>query len=72
VADGNIGAQPAVLTGMLMGAPLAPAAAPTAPAPAPAAAAPTPVAQARFCTQCGTALSPGARFCAGCGTAVGS
>ncbi len=68
VADGNVGAQPALVTGMLMGAPIGAG----APSPGPAAAPSAPVAPARFCTQCGTALSPSARFCASCGTAVES
>lgn len=74
VADGNVGAQPAVVAGMLMGMPIGPAGAPAAaPAAAPATASATATTTAaHFCTQCGAALTPGSHFCASCGAAVAS
>jgi membrane protease subunit (stomatin/prohibitin family) len=76
VADGNVGAQPAVVAGMMMGVPVSPGApgagatpggggGPVAPA-QPAAS----VGVAHFCSQCGAAVSAGARFCPSCGAAV--
>ncbi len=76
VASGNVGAQPGLLAGMMMGVPLAPPvagvapAAVTPPAVARPAAAPSPGGTPHFCTQCGTALTAGAHFCANCGTRV--
>ncbi len=72
VASGNVGAEPGIVAGMLLGAPLAPsalatpAAATSTPAPPPAAASPG----AHFCAQCGSALAPGGHFCPNCGAAV--
>jgi membrane protease subunit (stomatin/prohibitin family) len=81
VASGNVGAQPAVVAGMMMGMPIAPGTAgapvpvPAAPAGSPAAPAAAPAGagvpgEAHFCTQCGTAIPTGARFCPNCGAAV--
>lgn len=87
VAEGRVGAQPAIVAGMMMGAPLAPGAQSTLAGPPAAGAAatggaaaptsavapsgsPTSATQpraARFCSQCGTAITPGGRFCAQCG-----
>lgn len=76
ISEGNVGAQQGVMASMMMGVPVAPtpAAAPTA---APAAPAATTAASqsgepsaSHFCSQCGTALAPGAHFCANCGAAV--
>jgi membrane protease subunit (stomatin/prohibitin family) len=71
VADGNVGAQPGIVAGMMMGVPVGPGA-PTsvAPAPVPSQPAPGAVGSASFCTQCGAAIPPGAHFCPRCGTAV--
>lgn len=66
VAAGNVGAQPAVVAGMLMGIPVAPGAS----AVSSARGTPGPEMAAHFCTQCGAALTPGSHFCASCGTAV--
>lgn len=55
VAGGNVGAGPALVAGVMMGTPVAPAA---------------PGQGAGFCSQCGTALAPGSRFCSHCGVAV--
>ena len=65
VADGHVGAQPAVVAGMMMGVPVAagaaPAAAPVAPAPAPTAPAPQqPVAPAATATAAAVAPAPAA------------
>ena len=81
VSNGNVGAQPGIVAGMMMGVPVAPAApvapvAPAAPAapsaniPAPTAGAPTVGGPAHFCTQCGTAVPPGSHFCPSCGASV--
>jgi membrane protease subunit (stomatin/prohibitin family) len=77
IADGNVGAQPGIVAGMMMGLPVAPtgSAVPagsfgSAPAPAAAAAPAGPVVAAHFCGQCGTALATGNRFCSNCGAAV--
>ena len=71
VADGNVGAQPGIIAGMMMGVPVAPGA-PTVGAPAAVPGQPAPVATGStgFCTQCGTAIPTGAHFCPACGTAV--
>jgi membrane protease subunit (stomatin/prohibitin family) len=83
IASGNVGAQPAIVAGMMMGVPVAPAPAPAA-APvavgatvAPVApgtvaqAAPAPAARgANFCAQCGTKLAPATHFCPNCGAAI--
>jgi membrane protease subunit (stomatin/prohibitin family) len=90
VASGNVGAQPAIVAGMMMGVPVAPGAnnapAPQAPASAPAPQAvpqgapqavpiTTPIGGAagveHFCSQCGTAIPPGAHFCPNCGATIG-
>ena len=74
VAEGNVGAQPAVVAGMMMGMPVAgaPAAVPASTAPAAPQAAPAAAAapQAHFCAQCGTALTAGTHFCPNCGAAI--
>lgn len=74
IANGNVGAQPAIVAGMMMGAPLAPAA--TAPAAPVAAVAPAaPVAAAASVAPASLALAasaprsaPAANFCGQCGT----
>lgn len=86
VAAGNVGAQPAVVAGMMIGLPVqAPGvpAAPAAPAAqatqAPAAATAAPGAAGaggseavvHFCPSCGVATVSGARFCEACGHALG-
>jgi len=71
IASGNVGAQPGIVAGMMMGVPVAPAA-PAAPAPAqpaPPASAAAPAA-AHFCSQCGAGLATGSHFCASCGASV--
>ncbi len=79
IANGNVGAQPGILAGMMMGVPVAPAPATSAPAPAVAGAPLTPAASglatrepttAHFCSQCGAAVASGAHFCPGCGAAI--
>jgi len=77
VSNGNVGAQPGIVAGMMMGVPVAPAApvAPVGPAvptaaPAPTVGGPAVGGQAHFCTQCGTAVPPGSRFCPSCGASV--
>ena len=84
VAEGNVGSQPAIVAGMMMGVPAAappagPAptqSAPPSPTPAPPgtspAAAPVAGTGPHFCSQCGTALEPGAHFCPNCGAALGA
>jgi membrane protease subunit (stomatin/prohibitin family) len=77
IEQGNVGAQPGIVSGVMMGMPIAPAApvagAP-APAPVPAATVPTgggtAPATGHFCTQCGTAVPAGSRFCPNCGAAI--
>ncbi|MGO9028749.1 MAG: SPFH domain-containing protein [Acidimicrobiales bacterium] len=75
VAAGNVGAQPGIVAGLMMGVPVGPgAAAGSPPAPVPGqpvapAATGTP-AGAHFCTQCGAAIPVGSRFCPNCGAAV--
>jgi membrane protease subunit (stomatin/prohibitin family) len=69
VANGNVGAQPGIMAGMMMGVPVAPAA-PAAGASATSATPPAP--GAHFCSQCGTAIEPGSHFCANCGAAMGA
>jgi len=75
IASGNVGAQPGIVAGMMMGVPVAPAA-PAPAAPAAAAASPAPAvagqAAAHFCSQCGAALAAGTHFCANCGAAIAS
>jgi membrane protease subunit (stomatin/prohibitin family) len=75
IANGNVGAQPAIVAGMMLGAPLAPAANATpasvqAPANAPAGPSSIAADSPHFCVQCGAALAQGNRFCANCGTQV--
>ena len=71
VADGNVGAQPGIIAGMMMGVPVAPGAPMVgAPAVVPSQSAPTASGSTGFCTQCGTAIPVGAHFCPSCGTAV--
>jgi membrane protease subunit (stomatin/prohibitin family) len=73
VSSGNVGAQPAIVAGMMMGVPVSPAApTPNVPAPQPAGTggAPAAAGQVRFCTQCGAAVPPGSRFCPSCGASV--
>ena len=65
VAAGNVGAQPAIVAGMMLGTPVGTAAAGAAPA---GSAAATP--GAHFCSQCGTAIPTGAKFCPNCGVAL--
>jgi len=70
VADGNVGAIPAVVAGALVGSAMTPGA-PAAPTSAPTQAqAVTDNESASFCTHCGEALTPGAEFCAHCGQPV--
>lgn len=71
VADGNVGAQPGIIAGMMMGVPVAPGA-PTAGAAAAVPSQPVPSAAgpAHFCTQCGTAVPAGSHFCPSCGAAI--
>jgi membrane protease subunit (stomatin/prohibitin family) len=61
VAAGNVGAEPGIVAGMLMGLPVAPSLASAGPRSAD----PVP---SHFCAQCGAAMAPGARFCSNCGT----
>jgi membrane protease subunit (stomatin/prohibitin family) len=85
VAAGNVGAEPGIVAGMLMGVPVAPALASSggpAPGPVPsvlgAVGAPAPRSSAgtgsapaaHFCAQCGAAIVPGGHFCSSCGAAV--
>jgi membrane protease subunit (stomatin/prohibitin family) len=73
VAAGNVGAEPGILTGMMMGVPLAPGAvSPSLPAAAPATGAPTAAATAAApATGAPTAAATAAaRFCAQCGGAL--
>jgi membrane protease subunit (stomatin/prohibitin family) len=65
IANGNVGAQPGILAGMMMGLPVAPSApaTPTTPAPGNAPA-------ANFCARCGTRLGAGMHFCPNCGAAL--
>ncbi|MBV8221415.1 MAG: SPFH domain-containing protein [Solirubrobacterales bacterium] len=77
IANGNVGAQPGIVAGMMMGVPVAPApamtpAAPAAASPSPIANAPTAAPAANFCGQCGAKVAPGMRFCPNCGTAIES
>lgn len=60
VAAGNVGAEPGIVAGMMMGLPVTPSRA-TSSAPA------TAVAPSHFCSQCGVAIAPGAHFCSNCG-----
>ncbi len=73
VAGGNVGAQPAIVAGMMLGTPVGSGAAavpgPAAPAAGPAAAA-AGTGSPHFCSQCGTAIPAGARFCPNCGAAL--
>ena len=73
VSDGNVGAQPGILAGMMLGVPVAPGApaagTPTA-AQVPSVAAPGAAGAAHFCSQCGTAVPPGSRFCPSCGASI--
>jgi membrane protease subunit (stomatin/prohibitin family) len=64
VEQGNVGAQPGMMVGMMMGA-NGPSGTPIV-QPGPAASS----AGGRFCTNCGTAIQTGAKFCANCGTAL--
>ena len=73
VSNGNVGAQPGIVAGMMMGVPVAPSA-PTVGSP-PAAQVPSATdsgagGPAHFCTQCGTAVPAGSRFCPSCGAPV--
>lgn len=79
VADGNVGATPAVVAGMLMGITPPPPPPPSAPVPTPVptpapAAVPTPAdssaPEVRFCPSCGTKVVPDAKFCVSCGAAL--
>jgi len=75
VANGNVGAQPGIVAGMLMGVPVAPApamapTAPTAASLAPAASAPPAAPAVHFCGQCGASVAPGMHFCPNCGAAI--
>jgi membrane protease subunit (stomatin/prohibitin family) len=79
IASGNVGAQPGIVAGMMMGVPMAPAAAASSPAPAvvgaplaPAASGPATQAPrtAHFCSQCGAAVAGGTHFCPNCGAAI--
>lgn len=79
VANGNVGAQPGIVAGMMMGVPLAPVPAPgSAPPVAPAASVPPPVASVPPPTPGAAppapAEAPAAHFCAQCGSrlAVGT
>lgn len=73
VANGNVGAQPGIVAGMMMGIPMAPATPAAQPVSVPSA---TPAPEAaevpatHFCAQCGSKLAPGTHFCPNCGTAV--
>lgn len=77
VAEGNVGAQPGIMAGMMLGTPLAPAApaagsgAPVA-VPAAGAASSGPAAAERFCESCGQHVSADACFCSHCGHALTS
>lgn len=80
VAQGHVGAQPAVMTGMMMGVPgsfntpmppQTPVVNPISPMPSPANLS-TPDTGAHFCSQCGTPIVPGSRFCSNCGSQIGS
>jgi membrane protease subunit (stomatin/prohibitin family) len=77
VAAGNVGAEPGIVAGMLLGAPVAGALAsnvgpapaagqPSAAPPAAAASGPTP----HFCGRCGSAIATGSHFCSNCGAAI--
>jgi membrane protease subunit (stomatin/prohibitin family) len=80
IAAGNVGAQPGILAGLVMGVPLAPSAtsgsiAPAGPPPSGAdragsAEGSAQAATAHFCAQCGSAIAPGSHFCANCGAAL--
>jgi membrane protease subunit (stomatin/prohibitin family) len=82
VAAGNVGADQALVAGLLLGTPLAPGqaarpataaavadqrAAAAAAQPAAAVAGPAETEPPRFCEQCGHAVSADARFCSACG-----
>jgi membrane protease subunit (stomatin/prohibitin family) len=73
IAAGNVGAQPGIVAGMLMGVPVAPAASATATAPAATTLQPT-GASAVPTSLSGTSApageTPAAHFCAQCGTAL--
>ena len=72
VSDGNVGAQPGIVAGMMLGVPVAPGA-PAAGTPTAAqvpSVAPGAAGAAHFCSQCGTAVPPGSRFCPSCGASV--
>ena len=73
VSDGNVGAQPGIVAGMMLGVPVAPGA-PAAGTPTgaqvPSVAAPGAAGAAHFCSQCGTAVPPGSRFCPSCGASI--
>ena len=56
IASGNVGAQPGIVAGMMLGVPVSP----------PAGAA----TGSRFCSQCGSGIAPGARFCSQCGARI--
>jgi membrane protease subunit (stomatin/prohibitin family) len=78
ISEGNVGAQPGIVAGMMMGIPVAPgapSAAAAMPAPQPTVAQPTAAlpaerVAARFCSQCGTPVESGAHFCLKCGAAI--
>ena len=77
IAAGNVGAQPAIVAGMMMGVPVAPGS-PAGIAPvegrssgdtqSPPASAQA--AAAHFCAQCGSAIAPGSHFCPNCGAGL--
>ena len=83
VATGNVGAEPGIVAGMMMGVPVAPGVSAAA-APVPTSAAPqastdpaapsstvaVPTPTAHFCAQCGGALTQAGRFCPNCGAPV--
>ncbi len=73
VSDGNVGAQPGIVAGLMMGVPVAPGA-PTAngagAAQVPSIGSPVAGGTAHFCTQCGTAVPSGSHFCPNCGASV--
>jgi membrane protease subunit (stomatin/prohibitin family) len=62
VATGNVGAEPGIVAGMLLGAPVG------SPLPVSGGAAPT--ATAHFCAQCGAAVARDTHFCSNCGAAI--
>jgi membrane protease subunit (stomatin/prohibitin family) len=75
VSDGNVGAQPGIVAGMMMGLPVAPAAGsagapPPAPAPNDAGASSGPVVAQPGPGEAAT--TPSAHFCSQCGTAIAS